>query len=108
MEMTNTRKIYWIAEAFEDGERCDDCYYNSRVEGGDTGEWFRECDILEGRSKDYDVECRNFVPHTVYVERADGSEFFFDCLAFNEEHAIELYDLKHTTQSDDVVSAEAQ
>ena len=107
MQMTNTRKLYWIAQA-DGGENCEDCMYNRRVEGGDTGEWFSLCDLAEGRYKDYDFECHNFVPHTVYVERADGSEFFFDCLALNPEHAIELYDLKHTTKADDVVSAEAQ
>ena len=103
---TKQRKLFWIAKAFEDGEQCEYCAMSNIVEGGYRGESFRECDILEGKTKDMD--CEGYVPHTVFVERADDTTLTFDCLAVNEEHAMEQYDAQNTDKrSDDFVCAEA-
>ena len=105
MEQTKERKYFWISRAYDDGSNCDGCVHNYVDEDG-IGQRYRNCAILDAETNDMD--CEAYVPHTVFIERADDTTEEFNCLAVNEEHAIELWDAAGgVTKEDDFVCAEA-
>jgi len=101
MKQTAERKYFWISRAYDDGSHCEECVHNWTDEDG-AGQKYRNCAILDVMTKDTD--CAAYVPHTVFIERADGSTEEFKCLAVNEEHAIELWD--GVAEEDDFVTVE--
>jgi len=106
MEQTKERKYFWISRAYDDGDACDDCEHKWTDYDG-VGRDYRMCAILESDTKRMD--CAAYLPHTVYVEREDGSTETFECEAVDHDHAIELWGAAGGKAGDeDIVDAEAK